>query len=325
MNSAVKIPELKGKGLFVFSDPGGAKPMLALVKLSSEIKDFYFVSDRVYDFYSDFNFIIHSCPEGGEKKLIQQYKPDYIFTGTSYTSKIELRFIKAAKELRINTFAFVDHYTSFMERFLLDEIKVFPDIVYVIDNYAYELAINSQADATISISPNYYLEYLKNWETSLTKRDFLTKYNLPLDHKIIVFAPDPLSNINGKSVYGFDETTVCRDLFEALALINSTKYTLVVKMHPNQNAERLKSVIDAFNNQHVFFATDMHTNTLLYFADMIIGMFSNILLEGSLLGPPVIRYLNGLKKEDPFSKIGLGKVVYSKKQFVNEISLGLTS
>ena len=52
------VLKLKGKGLFVFSDPGGAKPILSYVALN-KISNYFIISDRVYNFYTDFGLFIN--------------------------------------------------------------------------------------------------------------------------------------------------------------------------------------------------------------------------------------------------------------------------
>ena len=105
------INEIKGKGLFVFSDPGGAKPILSFI-FNKKVKNYMVVSDRKYNFFSDFNINVETYDLNKENEIINEYNPDYIFTGTSYTSKIELKFISLAKKLNISTYSFIDHYTD---------------------------------------------------------------------------------------------------------------------------------------------------------------------------------------------------------------------
>jgi hypothetical protein len=88
--------ELKGRALFVFSDPGGAKPILTLVDENiGTLTAVKVVSNRTYPFYNDF---LTNVDTPDLISNIYDFKPDFIFTGTSYTSDIEIKYIKAAKE-----------------------------------------------------------------------------------------------------------------------------------------------------------------------------------------------------------------------------------
>ena len=127
---------LSGRGLFVFSDPGGAKPLLSLAKSLENSLDFCkIVSDRSYSFFKDFNLEVSDSNLTVEKE-IQLTRPDFLFVGTSYTSSIELRFIQEANRLGIKTYAFVDHWTSFKERFILNAQTVYPNVILVVDEAA---------------------------------------------------------------------------------------------------------------------------------------------------------------------------------------------
>ena len=84
------------RGLFVFSDPGGAKPLLGLITLiKKNLKDFRIVSDRTYSFFKEFNLEVNKPNINDD---IDNFNPDFIFTGTSYTSKIELEYLKKSKK-----------------------------------------------------------------------------------------------------------------------------------------------------------------------------------------------------------------------------------
>ena len=56
------IDNLHGKGLYVFSDPGGAKPCLSFVGLN-KISNYLIVSDRKYSFYKDFGLNVKILKE----------------------------------------------------------------------------------------------------------------------------------------------------------------------------------------------------------------------------------------------------------------------
>lgn len=310
---------LNGRGLFVFSDPGGAKPLLAAIKLNCGLKEFIVVSDRVYDFFTDFGIPVCAFTAGSEENVIKEFLPDFIFTGTSYTSTIELRFIKAAKKQKIFTYSFVDHYTNFLGRFQYNNELVYPDKICVTDIKAHSIAISHFHKSSVFITGNFYHEYLKGWKASETREDFFSNNNISIEKKIILFAPDPLTNIGGKKVFGLDETTVWNDLKEAIELIQNLNYTIIIKLHPNQKSDIFNVLIEKYSNKNIIFANQMHTNTLILYADLVIGMFSNILIESQILETPVIRYLCGLIKADPFSDQQVGIVVYSKEMLISSI------
>jgi hypothetical protein len=188
--------KLRGKGLFVFSDPGGAKPILTLadenIRSLNAIK---VVSNRVYPFYKDF-FAKVDTPD--LKSDIYDFKPDFIFTGTSYKSDIEIKYIIAAKENGIPVYSFVDHWTNILGRFSNGLNTTLPDIIFVLDKRAQKIAIDEGIETKkISILPNPYHTFLRNWYPKCNKESFLIENKIPIGNLIIVYAPDPLYNHGG--------------------------------------------------------------------------------------------------------------------------------
>lgn len=289
------LPKLKGRGLFIFSDPGGAKPVLSLIKLSEGLKDFKIISDRVYDFFNDFNLEIDPYIPGFERSILNEFKPDFLFTGTSYTSKIELKFIKEAEKANIHSIAFIDHYSKFKERFEWNNEYCFPSKIAVIDDAAYNKAIEAGlSEEKLIITGNPYHRFIKNWKPLLSKEKFFKENKFDLNKKTILYAPDPISNVGGKEKYGFDEGSALKDLMGCLQQCNY-EFQLIVKPHPNQNIRILEPFL---KHDNLFIATNIHLNTLIFYSNIVISFFSNILTEAVLLNVPTCRMLIGLKGED---------------------------
>ena len=314
MNFKDSMPELKGKGLFIFSDPGGAKPLLSYIIINRLEKSAIIISDRSYDFYSDFNVDVLKWNKDDDIELkIKNTKPDYVFTSTSYTSDIELKFIKSSMMFGIPTFVFVDHYTSMIDRFIYKGEFLMPDKLFVIDEEAAHIATACGLTIPIFITGNFYHFFLNNWKPVVNKEAFFEELGIPKENKLLVFAPDPLSNINNVENSEFDEVYVWKKISYHLINLNNNSISIVIKMHPNQNIEYLYKNIGEHNIQ-VIICNEIHTNTLLYYSDIVIGMFSNILKEALIMKKRVIRCMIGFKEKDPFENGGVGEVAYEDNQ-----------
>lgn len=94
---------LSGKRvLFAFSDPAGAKAILSMADACSRGKEhFLFLSDRYYDFYSDFGITVLSFSERPAGEWIEKIKPDILITATSYPANIELSLFSTIAETPI--------------------------------------------------------------------------------------------------------------------------------------------------------------------------------------------------------------------------------
>lgn len=301
---------LKGKGLFVFSDPGGAKPVLALVlSLKNKLTDFKVISNREYSFYNEFGIHVDK-PLPYPEEDISAFSPDFIFTGTSYTSKIELGYIKAGTGQGIPVYAFVDHWTNIRERFSDNGAEILPDKICLIDERAKTIAEGQGInESMILVSGNPFQDYLRSWKPVQKKEEFFRSNNIDHnDKKIIVFAPDPLSNVDGISKFGFDEVQVSKELSEIIE-DTSDKFIFIFKPHPNQDLSKLDS---KFLKTVIVAPPGIENNSLIYHSDIILGFFSSYLLEAEIMNKKVLRYLPEGYKNDPFQDNNIGAIVNRK-------------
>jgi hypothetical protein len=307
--------ELKGRALFVFSDPGGAKPILTLVDENiGTLTAVKVVSNRTYPFYNDF---LTNVDTPDLISNIYDFKPDFIFTGTSYTSDIEIKYIKAAKENGIPIYSFVDHWTNILNRFSNGKEIIFPDIIFVLDERAKQIAIKEGIEIKkLSILPNPYHTFLRKWHPRDNKNSFLNNNKIPADNLLIVFAPDPLSNVGGVEKFDTDEKIISQKFLKVLIKIKSTKkITVIFKPHPNQNIDYIFPVINDLG-LNVLCLKDIDTRSLLYYSDIVVGLFSNILIEGQILGKDVIRFLEK-SNTDPLEQSNIGTVCRTNDQLLN--------
>lgn len=298
----MKSFELKGKGLFVFSDPGGAKPCLSFILLNN-LSNYIVISDREYSFYSDFNINVIISVE--IERHIIEFKPEYIFSATSYTSNIEKIAIKYAKINKIPSITYIDHSTNILDRFNLNNEFYLPDFILVGDSDTQNevKSLNLFNSSNVIKITNPYHVFLAKWKPKIDKESFLEQLKISSQKKIILIAFDPLSNINGLEKYGFDELTGINEI-NSIIESEHLDYTFIFKPHPNQNINLLKGEL---NNKIVLVPSQTDTNNLIFFSDTIIGFFSNILIEANIFHKKIIRYQPVGFKNDPFvnKKIGI--------------------
>ena len=79
-----------------------------------------------------------------------------LITGTGWESDLEHNARKAARKSKIHSIAVLDHWANYRERFILDGITVLPDEIWVVDEYALEIARKTFPDLKIKIKPDYY-------------------------------------------------------------------------------------------------------------------------------------------------------------------------
>ena len=307
--------ELKGRGLFVFSDPGGAKPILTLADENiSTLTAIKAVSNRKFSFYNEF---ITKVETPNLTSNIHDFKPDFVFTGTSYTSDIEIKYIMAAKKNGIPVYSFVDHWTNIRNRFSKGLKTFFPDSIFVLDKRAKEIAIKEGIEIEkLSILPNPYHTFLRKWHPKCNKETFLNDNKIPSDNVLIVFAPDPLSNAGGIEKFNTDEKIITQEFLKVIDEIKSNKkITIIFKPHPNQNIDYVLPTINNFGLS-IISLKDVDTKALLYYSHIVVGIFSNILIEGQILGKEVVRFLEK-SNNDPLEQLNIGTICRTTDQLLN--------
>ncbi len=310
--------------LVVFSDPGGAKPCLSLAKAWQESDDLLVCSDRRYSFFEIFGIPVNKCTSESVNIILEKFRPDLLFTGTSYTSCIELHFVSESKKRGIQTASFVDHYTGFDVRFGTAKARILPDEIHVIDEKAAALARGlGVPDSCIRIVGNPYHEFLRNWTSRLTREEIYQRLLIaPPKRKTILFAPDPLSNDGGAAKYGTDEAFILALFLEVLGEVGKPTQ-LLIKAHPNQSIDYLKTGLIAIplsTEVHLLTSeTDDVLNDLIQHVDLVVGMFSSLLIEAEILGAKTLRIVCGLTFPDPFAGDGAGRVLRERTQIASEL------
>lgn len=286
------IIQNKKIGVF-FSDPGAAKPLLALQKLYDA--NFRFFSNKLYDFYTNFNINVQIIDENELEKVFTLHKFDLTLLGTSYTNNFELSACKISKLNNIENYTFIDNWSGLEARFRRNEMYNIPEKIIVVDNFAKEVFKKQTAKYKTEIFAlnNPYHSYLKTWKPAFSKQFIYDKFALNQNYKTVIYAPDPLSNVGGINKYGFDEYFVYEKLFNTA----ERNYNLIFKLHPNQHIHFFKDKID---DKTILIKDNIYINELIYYSDLLISFFSNILIESHFLGTKSLRFINDLKIEDNF-------------------------
>jgi hypothetical protein len=300
--------------LIVFSDPGGAKPCLSLAKKWQQSDELLVCSDRQYAFFETFGIPVRECRGEDAHAIFQEFQPDSLYSGTSYTSRIELDFLREAAKRGIPSASFVDHYTGFDVRFGFGEARILPDEIHVLDEKAAGLAYEAGLpESRIRITGNPYHEFLRSWQSQLTKEEVFQQLGIPVSEaKTILFSPDPLSNAGGAEKFGTDEVAILKLFLESLGEAGRPTQ-LLIKAHPNQSLDYLKTGLqNAPQNVEVHLVQsdkDAFLNDIIQHADLVAGMFSSLLIEAELLGAKTLRLLCGVSIPDPLAGQSAGAVL----------------
>jgi hypothetical protein len=304
-----------GNGVFVFSDPAGAKACLALneiLNIEQVQGNRKLYSNKNYSFYKQFESDVEIVFIENITDISDKF--DWIFTGTSHPQSsggFELLMLNSITAK--NSFSFIDHWTNFKLRFTLDDKIILPATIFVVDEKAKQLAINDGLpEKDLFVFENPYLIYLKKYKQSFVSRNFFCNtLDISLTKKIILYAPDPIS------LRSSDERNEILVLEELIEICDNT-ITLLLKLHPLQPLGVIGKIIETnphlkLIDDNVFLPQDVFKNV-----DCIIGFYSNYLLEASTINKNIIRYILNNNQIDYLAhSLGSNSIVVNNKKELN--------
>jgi CDP-glycerol glycerophosphotransferase (TagB/SpsB family) len=225
--------------------------------------------------------------------------------------------------LKIPSVSFIDHWVNFKVRFVINDKTIFPDRVWVLDEKARQAAIAEGLPAEkLVIRENPQNRYLaKYWRAEFLGHSYLHQLGIDTtpETKVVLYAPDPVSLRYQKNEMGFDEVSALKLLMEALSEI-AENYTLllIIKPHPLQREDKLQDMINHLpgNKVRCEIIKKAKNAELINCADVVVGFYSNFLLEAQQLNKPVIRYFPGPQSIDPLGHLrGKLPVVHGNSPF----------
>jgi UDP-N-acetylglucosamine 2-epimerase len=142
---------------------------------------------------------------------------------------------------------------------------------------------------------------------------------------VFVFASQPIASIHRKNgmaedYWGYTETTVLKSVVRCLSKLTeemAVKVTLVIRLHPKDESNVYQDALATSSNSiKVVVDRETDSSLLLKAADLIIGMFSMLLLEAAILDKRFISVQIGLKRENPliFDRMGLMRSILTEKE-----------
>ena len=132
--------------------------------------------------------------------------------------------------------------------------------------------------------PDYF--NLEKFSNTPPIKDIREKYKIPKNSKVILFATGKLQkyyNIFGKLDY--DE-----QVFETLVKEYSNKenFFLIIKLHPGEVDAYYKKILLNNNSKNIKIL-DGNLHEILFISDVVISIFSTVLLDSIVLGRPTLR------------------------------------
>lgn len=221
------------------------------------------------------------------QRVLESHKPDLILAGTSWGPSIDKAITLAARAAGIPTYAIVEHWALYAERFsrvqndqLHDRFKYLPDHVIVNDTRALQEAVAAGI-------PEDQLLYLGQPHLEQIYKKYKHASNIKRNQEIVFISERIGSDLlTEDSAYnGFDEYEMLETL---IRVCKKLERSLLIKLHPQEPADKYDSYLDG---KRVRSTREYPLQKLLLESYKIVGMVSMVLLEAALFRNDIISLL----------------------------------
>lgn len=222
---------------------------------------------------------------------------DFVLTGTSLEASLERQAIAMARKHCIRCISFLDHWDLYRERFGTVEsfCDHLPNEIWVGDEYAYKIALaQGFPQASLRCMENPYFEEIR------ASKQMRSVCEIP---KSILYICEPISRklfaSFGKAAYQYaDEFTIMEKFFQTICAHPGQFDKITLRMHPSESQDKYERIVNEYRDalpiaisENAFLIDDILSHSL------ILGIESNALVIGVLLGKPVFSCIPGKQWE----------------------------
>lgn len=279
------------------------------------------------------------------KSVLSIFMPDVIITGTSSMDLYERKIWVAARELSICSIALLDSWCYYGLRFsdytfmsienYCESTKstYLPDYVFTMDDESMEALIREgMPESRIRVVGQPFLQDLRD-EYREIDMNTIEKYKQERfgdkEKKIILFASDNLSDSfspDGYTYWGYDEKSIFNTVYDAIMeKCNNDDYMILIRPHPKEKIDKWEGLINQHHSDRIPLRIDDSSTEKMSImvADLIIGMWSMVLIEGVLAHKRVLSVQIGAKRKPDFvlEDRGVLSPIYEKKALYETFDL----
>lgn len=223
---------------------------------------------------------------------------DALFYSTSWQLKPELQWVEQATAAKVPSFAFLDHWSNYAQRFIYGNVQHLPSYCVVSDAKAAVLADEAALPEAI-LSSNYYL---LNEQKSLLK---IQKERQPKKSRRLLFFSEPTKEVAKKQYgderyWGFTQEELLADIIENFSLFGCD--ALDIRLHPSETSHAYGAILERTGIvARVVPSSEIPLAAHIAQSSFCIGLDTMALLSAALLKVPLISYLpSSQTHERPF-------------------------
>ena len=212
---------------------------------------------------------------------------DWLLTGTSWQSEIELDAITMARKMGKRSVSFLDHWVNYRERFERNGILTLPDELWVADEYAKALACATFPGLSVQLTDNPYLKDMQEQARQYLPQH--TKVGAALD-VLYLGQPvrDPALRMHNDALFwGYTEEDALRYFLQSLEILGSPVARINIRLHPSETAGKYDWV-QAETSVSINCAQEPDLLKQIMQADVVAGCASMAMVIALSLGKKVI-------------------------------------
>lgn len=211
---------------------------------------------------------------------------DWVLCGTSWQSDLEKRAVIGAKKNGKKVVVFLDHWSYFNERFVLEGVATYPDEIWVGDGIALELAQRLFPGVNVSMVSNPYLEDMRHDLESLTPSTARS------DFGSILYVCEPvrehaLNTYGDERYFGYTEEDAVRYFVHNATALGFEIKSIKIRPHPSEAKDKYNWVLQT-TSLPIEIGGDKTLLEEIAAADMVVGCESMAMVVGLLAKRRVI-------------------------------------
>jgi len=213
-------------------------------------------------------------------------KSDWVLTGTSWQSNVEIDAIEIARKQKKKSASFLDHWVHYRQRFEKGDDLILPDEIWVGDKDAQRIACETFPDSQIRLEPNPYFEDVRKQVQERSQNT--TNENNPS----ILFLCAPLREhakmkFGDERYWGFTEEDAVEYFLKNIEAVNHPTNNVVLRPHPSEGTGKYDWAIEKFgSNISIGGKVDLLDDIAK--ADTIVGYNSMAMVIGLIAGKRII-------------------------------------
>ena len=315
--------------ILMFScEPGGAEVLVPVIQQLKK-SDRFEVVVAAYGFAADRfaknNIQFENVSPIGENDdlAIERHSPGLVITSATSLPERDMseKHIWAiARKLGIPSFAFVDSWQNYSQRFsgpiASQRMQYLPDRIFCIDEFCKEEMIRCGFPPDILFPLGHPSLSRLVSETTPDLQPVRDLTNPTRCSETWVFASEPIREHFG-STRGYDQYDAARVFLEIVSKADAP-VKAILKLHPKDNIHGFEELLREFAAVPVEIISNQASSLeVISIADKVFGMTSIMLVEASLMGKPTISIQPHLKGEDllVLSRRGLTPLIASADQY----------